>query len=337
MAATRTSSRKPGRCWRALAELDPEAAGAGATAPATSHRVAAWVEYDGSTFSGWQLQPDVPSVQAELERAFGFVADHPVRLHCAGRTDAGVHATAQLVHFDPLNARPLQSWLRGANANLPDSVAVRGGSFVPADFHARFSALSRRYRYLIFNEPVRPAIGGSYLSWVRQPLDDAAMHEEAQVLLGEQDFSSFRAASCQSSTPMRRVDFISVTRTGSIVTIDIQANAFLHHMVRNIAGALIAVGKGRWEAGALLQLLQLRDRTRAPDTAAAGGLYLVGVQYPEAFGLEPPAPGPWFLEYLHRQGGSGNISRFRRPRCFPCHVLESRSAALPARRTRWRL
>lgn len=277
-----------------MAEFDAAADGPGATA--TSQRVAAWVEYDGSAFNGWQLQSDVPSVQAELERAFGFVADHPVRLHCAGRTDAGVHATAQLVHFDALNARPLKSWLRGANANLPAAIAVRGGSFVPPDFHARFSALSRRYRYLIFNEPVRPAIGGAYLAWVRQPLDEASMHEEAQVLVGEQDFSSFRAAACQSSTPMRRVDCISVSRTGAIVVIDIQANAFLHHMVRNIAGALIAVGKGQWESGELRRLLELRDRTRAPDTAAAAGLYLVGVEYPAAYRLEPPTPGPWFLE-----------------------------------------
>ncbi len=264
---------------------------------AASQRVALWVEYDGTRFSGWQLQrgSEVSSVQGALEAALGFVANHPVRLHCAGRTDAGVHATAQLVHFDADNSRPLQSWLRGANANLPGTVAVRGGELVPGDFHARFSALSRRYRYLIDNNPVSPAIGNDYLAWVRQPLDSLRMHEAAQQLLGERDFSSFRAAACQSSTPMRRVDFLKVYRRGSLVVIDIQANAFLHHMVRNIAGALISVGKGALEAIQLGELLALKDRTRAPDTAPAAGLYLVGVEYPDEFGLTPPAPGPWFL------------------------------------------
>ena len=267
-------------------------------APASpSQRVALWVEYDGTRFSGWQLQRGSPvdSVQGALEKALGFVANHPVRLHCAGRTDAGVHATAQLVHFDADNERSLQAWCRGANANLPDDVAVRGGHLVDGEFHARFSARSRRYRYLISNDPVRPAIGGNYLAWVRQPLEAEIMHEEAQALLGERDFSSFRAAACQSSTPMRHVDFLEVSRHGPLVVIDIQANAFLHHMVRNIAGALISVGKGLHPQGWLGELLALKDRTQAPDTAPAGGLYLVGVDYPEQFGLEPPAPGPWFL------------------------------------------
>lgn len=263
----------------------------------TSQRVALWVEYEGTRFSGWQLQrgSDVSSVQGALESALGFVANHPVRLHCAGRTDAGVHATAQLVHFDAEHPRALQSWLRGANANLPSTVAVRGGQLVPSEFHARFSALSRRYRYLIDNNPVSPAIGHDYLAWVRQPLDSERMHEAAQQLLGERDFSSFRAAACQSSTPMRRVDFLRVERRGSLVVIDIQANAFLHHMVRNIAGALISVGKNGLEPNWLAELLALKDRTRAPDTAPAGGLYLVGVEYPEEFKLSPPPPGPWFL------------------------------------------
>lgn len=259
-------------------------------------RVALWIEYDGAGFSGWQLQAHAPSVQGHLESALSFVANHDVRLHCAGRTDAGVHATAQLVHFDATNHRPLQAWLRGANANLPPSIAVRGGSIVSTDFHARFSARARRYRYLIYDNPVRPAIGTDYLAWVRQPLADERMQEQAQALLGERDFSSFRAAACQSSTPMRRVDFIDVSRRGPLVVIDIQANAFLHHMVRNIAGALIAVGKTQREQGWLAELLALRDRTQAPDTAPAGGLYLVGVDYPGHFGLQPPPPGPWFLE-----------------------------------------
>ncbi len=268
-----------------------------AGAASTSQRIALWVEYDGSSFSGWQLQRGAPvsSVQGVLESALGFVANHPVRLHCAGRTDAGVHATSQLVHFDASNPRPITAWLRGSNANLPGTVAVRGGQLVSPEFHARFSARSRRYRYLICNDPVRPAIGGEYLAWVRQPLSEQRMHAEAQSLLGEQDFSSFRAAACQSRTPMRHVDFIEVSRRGSLVVIDIQANAFLHHMVRNIAGALISAGKGLHPEGWVGELLALKDRTRAPDTAPAGGLYLVGVDYPGEFGLQPPAPGPWFL------------------------------------------
>jgi tRNA pseudouridine38-40 synthase len=200
-----------------------------------------------------------------------------------------------MVHFDASNHRPLQSWLRGANSNLPASVSVRGGQIVPPDFHARFSATARRYRYLICNEPVRPAIGGDYLAWVRQPLSVERMHAEAQTLLGERDFSSFRAAACQSSTPMRHIDFLRVSRHGSLILIDIQANAFLHHMVRNIAGALIAVGKGLHAAGWLAELLARKDRIQAPDTAPAAGLYLVGVSYPQVFGLAPPDPGPWFL------------------------------------------
>lgn len=268
---------------------------------ASLQRIALWIEYDGTQFSGWQLQRGtaVSSVQGVLEAALGFVADHPVRLHCAGRTDAGVHATAQMVHFEASNPRPLQSWQRGANAKLPAAVAVRSGALVPPEFHARFSALSRRYRYLICNDPVSPAIGNDYLAWVRQPLDHQRMHEAAQQLLGEQDFSSFRAAACQSSTPMRRIDFLQVSRHGSLVIIDIQANAFLHHMVRNIAGALISVGKGGRDPDWLAALLALKDRTQAPDTAPAGGLYLVGVEYPDVYGLDPPAPGPWFLPASH--------------------------------------
>ena len=284
---------RPASCWRALTESLAQ----GEVDSASSQRVALWVEYDGTHFSGWQLQrgSEVCSVQGALESALGFVANHSVRLHCAGRTDAGVHATAQLVHFDADNARPLQAWLRGGNARLPAAVAVRGGDIVPADFHARYSAVARRYRYLICNDPVSPAIGNNYLAWVRQPLDHECMHEAAQQLLGERDFSSFRAAACQSSTAMRRVDSLTVSRHGGLVVIDIKANAFLHHMVRNIAGALISVGKEGRDPSWLGQLLALKDRTQAPDTAPPGGLYLVGVDYPERFGLTPPDPGPWFL------------------------------------------
>ena len=266
----------------------------------TGQRIALTVEYDGSRFNGWQLQrgSDARSVQSALESAVSAVADSPVRLYCAGRTDAGVHATNQVVHFDSPNERAPRAWLLGCNANLPDSVAVRHAQIVPGDFHARFSARSRRYRYLIYNREVRSALTPRYLTWVRQPLQAEDMHREAQALLGERDFTSFRAAACQSSTPMRHVDFIEVQRRGELVIIDIQANAFLHHMVRNIAGTLIAVGKGRCEPAWVADLLERRDRSLAADTAAAAGLYLVGVEYPAEYGIEQSDPGPVFLSNL---------------------------------------
>jgi len=265
--------------------------------PGNLQRIALWVEYDGSGFNGWQLQKgsSARSVQAELEAAVSYVANQPVRLHCAGRTDTGVHATNQLVHFDSPNTRPQHSWLRGCNGRLPPDVSIRHAQEVPQDFHARFSALSRRYRYLIYNNAVRPAIGARYLSWVRAPLDAQQMHRAAQALLGEQDFTSFRAAACQSSTPMRRVDSVRVERRGDLVIVDIQANAFLHHMVRNIVGTLIAVGRGQRAEGWVAELLALRDRTRAADTAAAAGLYLVAVEYPVVYELPVLSAGPVLL------------------------------------------
>jgi tRNA pseudouridine38-40 synthase len=260
-------------------------------------RIALTLEYNGAPYNGWQLQQggNVTSVQATLEAALGEVAARPVRVACAGRTDSGVHATNQLVHFDAPTARSPKAWMMGGNAILPDSVVVKAVHVVPADFHARFSALSRRYRYLVLNTPVRSALVPRELTWVRHSLDVPLMHREAQALLGERDFSSFRAASCQSKTAMRHVDFIEVSRRGDVVVIDIQANAFLHHMVRNIAGSLLAVGRGRLEAGALARLLSLGDRTQAPDTAPANGLYLVGVAYPARFSIPEFEPGPVFL------------------------------------------
>jgi tRNA pseudouridine38-40 synthase len=199
-----------------------------------------------------------------------------------------------MVHFDAANPRPLQGWVRGANANLDCPVSVLQAFEVSQDFHARHSATARHYRYLIYNDAVRPALGADYVTWVRHPLDADSMHAHAQALLGEQDFSSFRASSCQSSTPMRRVDRASVRRSGALIVFDITANAFLHHMVRNIAGALIAVVRGGVGTDWLAQLLHARDRTLAPDTAPASGLYLVGVDYPVEHGLEAPEKGPWF-------------------------------------------
>lgn len=261
-------------------------------------RIALTVEYNGAAYNGWQLQQGsttATSVQGVLEYALGEIAAQPVRLACAGRTDTGVHATNQIAHFDAPAARSPKAWLTGGNANLPESVVIRGVQAVATDFHARFSAQARRYRYVILNTPVRSALAPKQLTWIRYALDVAAMHLQAQDLLGKQDFSAFRAASCQSRTPMRHVEFIEVYRRGDLVVLDIQANAFLHHMVRNIVGTLVAVGRGRLPSGAVASLLAQRDRTRAPETAPPNGLYLVGVSYPQQFGLQSHAPGPVFL------------------------------------------
>lgn len=258
-------------------------------------RIALVVEYNGADYSGWQLQAGVATVQGVLETALAVVADAPVRVQCAGRTDAGVHATHQVVHFDAPSERSAKSWLMGCNANLPEGVVVRNAQPVPDEFHARFSAIFRRYRYLIYNNPVRCGVSPRGVTWVRHPLDVLPMREAAQHLLGELDFSAFRAASCQSSTAMRRVDFIEVERFGPLVVVDIQANAFLHHMVRNIVGSLLLVGRGREATDWIRELQQGSDRTVAGDTAPPWGLYLVGVGYPEHFGLQSMVPGPLCL------------------------------------------
>ncbi len=260
-------------------------------------RIACRIEYDGSRFCGWQSQPhlDVATVQDTLERGIAAVADQPLRVHCAGRTDTGVHGHGQVIHFDAPVVRSPRAWVLGTNANLPPAVRVHWAVGVPAEFHARFSATARRYRYVIANTPVRPALLGGQVTWQRLPLDADLMHAEAQVLCGEQDFSAFRAAACQSRSPMRNVRAIAVTRRGPLVVIDIEANAFLHHMVRNIAGALMAVGAGRQSPGWVAALLAGRDRTVAADTAPAAGLYLVAVVYPAAFALPATPEGPLWL------------------------------------------
>jgi tRNA pseudouridine38-40 synthase len=262
-------------------------------------RVAARVEYDGSHYHGWQAQSGssgVSTVQHTLESALAAVAGEQIRVHCAGRTDTGVHAFAQIVHFDPPVPRSPKAWVLGVNANLPFDVRVHWAQAVPDSFHARFVATSRRYRYIIANTPVRPAHLAGQVTWQRRPLDEQVMHREAQALLGEQDFSAFRAAACQSSSPWRDVQAVGVRRRGSLVVVDIRANAFLHHMVRNIAGSLMAVGSGRQSAGWIGALLAGRDRSAAAETAAPDGLYLVDVSYPPAFGLPDIPEGPLLLE-----------------------------------------
>jgi tRNA pseudouridine38-40 synthase len=260
-------------------------------------RIACGIEYNGGSYSGWQTQKNhsVVTVQSELERALAAVATLPVRVHCAGRTDTGVHACGQLIHFDTPVTRGLKAWVMGTNTHLPNAVRVLWAKQVPADFHARFSALSRRYRYIIGNTRVRPALLNGQVTWQRRPLDAELMHEEAQCLLGEQDFSSFRAASCQSNTAMRNIHSVNVSRRGELVIIDVQANAFLHHMVRNIAGSLMAIGSGQKQTGWLAALLAIKDRNQAADTAAPDGLYLARVDYPEKYSLPTTPLGPLLL------------------------------------------
>lgn len=260
-------------------------------------RIACIVEYDGSGYNGWQSQPHpgVSTVQDCIEAALSRIADQPVRIHCAGRTDTGVHATAQVIHFDAPVARARKAWTQGVNTALPHDIRVLWADAVPEDFHARFSATARRYRYLVANVATRPALLRNLVTWHRRSLDAQAMHEAAQSLLGEQDFSAFRAASCQSNTPMRNVSSVAVTRRGHFVEIDIVANAFLHHMVRNIVGSLLAVGDGRHSQGWIAELLAARDRSAAADTAPSTGLYLTEIQYPQAFGLPQTNAAPiWY-------------------------------------------
>ncbi|MGQ0502302.1 MAG: tRNA pseudouridine(38-40) synthase TruA [Panacagrimonas sp.] len=256
-------------------------------------RWVAAVEYDGGGYAGWQTQRHAPSVQAAVEVALSKVADHAVETVAAGRTDAGVHGHRQIIHFDSSAARSGHAWLLGANTSLPPDVSLCWVREAPADFHARFSALARRYRYFIHNSRARPALFAGRAAWVAWDLDAAAMHRAAQALVGEQDFSAFRDAECQSRTPMRRVTDVAVRREGSFVLIDIRANAFLHHMVRNIAGTLMDVGSGKRPEDWVAQVLAGRDRTRAGYNAPACGLYFINAEYPERFGLPDPPPF-WF-------------------------------------------
>jgi tRNA pseudouridine38-40 synthase len=264
--------------------------------PADS-RIACRIEYNGSHYNGWQFQPHkgAVTVQDQLERALGTVADTPIRVHCAGRTDAAVHAHAQIVHFDAPVARSSKAWVIGGNANLPRDIRIHWAVAVGSDFHARFSALARCYRYVIVNTPISSALLLDQVTWHRQALDVVAMHSAARALLGEQDFSAFRAASCQSRSPMRNVRSIDVTRRGDLVVIEVTANAFLHHMVRNIAGALLAVGDGRRPVQWVASLLAGGDRRQGAETAPASGLYLVDVEYPDQFGLPATPYGPMIL------------------------------------------
>lgn len=255
-------------------------------------RIAACVEYDGTAYNGWQRQPHAPSIQAHVEEALSRVADTPVEVVCAGRTDAGVHAQGQVVHFDAPVERPGHAWTFGANTHLPPDIAIRWSRPVPPDFHARYRALAREYRYLILDHPARSALFARRAAHSRHRLDAAAMHEAAQSLTGERDFSAFRAAGCQSNTPMRRVERIEIRRRGDLVVMDIRANAFVHHMVRNIAGSLLIVGRGLQPPAWIGELLTSRDRRLGGATAPAHGLYFLRVLYPPEYGLSMPESPP---------------------------------------------
>jgi tRNA pseudouridine38-40 synthase len=246
-------------------------------------RLALGVEYDGSGFAGWQYQDRVRTVQACLEKALTQVANHPVRVICAGRTDAGVHAVGQVVHFDSEAVRPVNAWLRGSNTLLPQDVRVLWAKPVSARFHSRYSAIARTYRYVIVNREVRPAIGAGNVTWVYRPLEVSRMRLAVGHLIGEHDFSAFRAQACQSRTPVRRVEHIEVSRHGEFVFVEVRANAFLMHMVRNIVGVLIEIGCGKREPVWAQEVLQSTQRSLGGVTAPPDGLYLWAVDYPPEF------------------------------------------------------
>lgn len=256
-------------------------------------RVALGVEYNGGAFCGWQTQPQVPSVQDTLEAALSRFAVMPISTVCAGRTDTGVHATHQVVDFIPPVDRPLSAWIRGVNTFLPSTVAVKWARFVPDDFSSRFSATERIYEYWLLNAPVRSPLLQGRVGWVFRPLDEVKMQTAARYLLGEHDFTSFRAAECQAKSPIRVMHEVQVQRVGRMIGIRLRANAFLHHMVRNIVGSLVYVGTGRESVEWFKQVLEAKNRTIAAPTFSAAGLYLVGVRYPKEYEIPLFSPSIW--------------------------------------------
>jgi len=248
-------------------------------------RIALGIEYDGTDFLGWQRLSHGRTIQGAVEAALSFVADEPIEVTCSGRTDAGVHARCQVVHFDTQAQRGERSWKLGANSRLPEAIAVLWAMPVGEDFHARYLATARRYRYTILNRPIRAALDARSVAWERLPLDAAAMHAAAQALRGEHDFSAFRAISCQAHSARRDLRDISAVREGERVIIEVEANAFLHHMVRNIVGSLLMVGRGEQSIDWIAQLLRGGDRTVAGPTAPPQGLTFLGPRYPARFGL----------------------------------------------------
>jgi tRNA pseudouridine38-40 synthase len=254
-------------------------------------RVAAIIEYDGTDYAGWQSQVHSASIQDAVEAALSFVAGHPIVAICAGRTDSGVHAVGQVIHFDTHAERTPRAWVLGANTRLAPSIALQWAGEVTSGFHARHRASRRIYRYAILNRSARSALQRTRAAWIHRPLDADAMHAAAQALLGEHDFSAFRSIECQSKTAIRRVDAIEVTREGDYLWLEITANAYLHHMVRNIVGTLLNVQREAEPFAAMAKVLEGADRRYAGATAPAAGLYLWRVEYPAVFGIPAPNAG----------------------------------------------
>lgn len=259
-------------------------------------RIALGIEYDGTDFRGWQTQqPGVRTVQECLEAALSKVANHPVAVVCAGRTDAGVHGTGQVVHFDSDAPREMKSWIMGANTNLPRDVTVRWAVPVDDGFHARFSAVSRRYRYVIYNHARPPALYRNQVTWNYRPLDVAAMREAAGYLVGEHDFTAYRSVHCQAKSPLKTMHSLTLYEHGKVLVLEAHANAFLMHMVRNIAGVLMSVGAGKKPPHWAREVLEGRDRRKGAATAPPFGLYLVEIEYPDSFALPKDSLGPLWL------------------------------------------
>jgi tRNA pseudouridine38-40 synthase len=261
-------------------------------------RIALGVEYVGTKYSGWQSQisqPGIPSVQAELERAISLVAAHPIKTVCAGRTDAGVHACGQVVHCDVEVARDPCAWVHGCNRYLPRDIRVLWMHNVPADFSARYAATQRHYKYVVYNNPIRPSLLGDYVGWYYYPVKTEPMLQASRCWIGKHDFSSFRAAGCQSKTAVREVKMISIESRGEMIIIDIIADAFLYHMVRNMVGVLLQIGSGKHPVEWAQQVLVARCRAKAGITAPPQGLYLNAVRYPEHLGIPQQQSGLWFF------------------------------------------
>jgi len=275
-----------------MSEVSQETSGAISIAP---YRYALCIEYQGTHYRGWQIQKDVVSIQETLEKALSVVANEPVHVICAGRTDACVNATYQIVHFETYAKRTERAWIMGTNTNLPDDIAVKWAMPVPDSFHARFSAQQRRYRYVILSAPVKPALMAKGVTWTFKELDLDRMNEAAAYLVGEHNFNSYRAVNCQAKSPIREVRELNVYKSGQLIVIDVAANAFLHHMVRNIAGVLMEIGCGEADPVWAKEVLEAQDRRQGGVTAPPYGLYFVDVHYPEEFSLPKSELGPYFL------------------------------------------